>query len=88
MKTAFVIIILLSIGNIFSQDQKCLSFELYNSNIDAVIVRSSLNSDNGILSTELKPDSLQIIIPPNSYEEFPKWTFYKRKGIDNGFKSF
>jgi hypothetical protein len=86
MKITFVIITLLSFGNIFSQDLNCLNFELYNSDYDTVQVENSSDSVSGISISELKSDSLQLIVMPNSYLEFPKWTSYKRNGIDNGFK--
>ncbi len=86
MKATFIIITLLSFGNLFSQDLKCLNSELYNSDIDVVQIKNDSDSENIISKSELESDLLLLVVMPNSHLEFPKWTSHKRNGIDNGFK--
>ena len=86
MRATFAIITILSFGNLFSQDLDCLNSELYDSNYDVVQIKNISDSENGIHKTELESESLQIVVMPNSYSEFPKWTSHKGNGINNGFK--
>ena len=81
MRLILSIIIFLSFGELSAQELKCLDFEFYNEYRDVIGIQSSSET-----SAELKSDSLQIIVNTNSLAEFPKWSIYKRKGINNGFK--
>jgi hypothetical protein len=86
MKKIIALLILFSFGNLLSQDLKCLNSEFYNSDYDVMQVQNSSDSINEIIKSELKSDSLRLVVIPNSYLKFPKWASYKRKGIDSGFK--
>lgn len=66
-------------GIINSQNLKCINIELYQSNYDLVQIKNNLGE------TEQRNNSLQLVVLPNSIAEFPKWTNYKRKGINYGF---
>ena len=81
MKHILLVIIFLSSGELFSQELKCLNVKYYRSDNDVIGIRSSI--DHNI---ESQSDSLQLIIIPNSYAEFPRWTNYRRKGINRGFE--
>lgn len=86
MKATLIIIALMSFVNVYSQNLNCLDYELYNSDYDAVQTQYSSNSISDISKSELKPDSLQLIVISNSYLEFPNRAMYRRNGINNGFE--
>ena len=87
MKKSLTFILFLCFRTVFSQDINCLKSNLYDYYNDLVSVE--VNSD--IATTDLdkyiaKTDSLQIIVLPSSYDDFPKYSSKKREGVEKGFK--
>jgi len=67
-------------GIINSQNLECINIELYQSNNDLVQIKNDLGE------TESKNNTLQLVVLPYTTAEFPRWTNYKRKGINYGFR--
>jgi len=86
MKVTIVIIALLSVGILLSQDLNCLNYDLYDSYYDAVQIKNPTDLTKGVSESQLDSIPLQLVVNLNSYLEFPKWTRHNRNGIDRGFE--
>ena len=86
MKKILVLILLFSFKNLISQETKCLNSDFYNPNSEIVRIKNTNESIEKIIQSKLRIDSLKLYILKNTYVEFPKWSGYRRKGIDSGFK--
>jgi len=86
IKIFVVVILIVCFGHINSQNFKCLDYKFYKVLHDVVEINIPIDSlkENDFL--DLKSDSLQLIVFPDSYIDFPKWSSYSQKGIDKGFK--
>ena len=82
MRPIIYITALLVFTNLYSQDSNCLNHEYYNCHSDVWQVQDEFSVNN----SKLKERSIDIVVQPDTFSEFPKWAVYRRYGMSEGFK--
>ncbi len=88
MKTYIFIIVILFGATISAQEITCIDYKLYNANYDV----EQLHEEKTSLTTlkkekvPIQDNQLQLVVLPNTHISFSKWSSYRKKKTNKGFK--